>query len=166
MPSVYLSPVIATGNMTPKALQLLADSGFYTTTDKSLYSIDIPDLSLHCQKTSSPSISSVIVGLGTIRNASIVSTSNLYAYSGRMFVAEHMDSFSLACCLPGMAYRLAIFHGFPESQKKAAEKYALHRFYSENPEIFLFPTPWVDDSIEESTNLYSLPRRNKSCSIS
>lgn len=159
MPSVYLSPVIATGNMTPKALQLLADSGFYTTTDKSLYSIDIPDLSLHCQKTSSPSISSVIVGLGTIRNASIVSTSNLYAYSGRMFVAEHMDSFSLACCLPGMAYRLAIFHGFPESQKKAAEKYALHRFYSENPEIFLFPTPWVDDSIEESTNLYSLPRR-------
>ena len=122
MPSVYLSPVIATGNMTPKALQLLADSGFYTTTDKSLYSIDIPDLSLHCQKTSSPAISSVIVGLGTIRNASIVSTSNLYAYSGRMFVAEHMDSFSLACCLPGMAYRLAIFHGFPESQKKAAEK--------------------------------------------
>ncbi|ESU36266.1 Hypothetical protein DHA2_153195 [Giardia duodenalis] len=159
IPSEYLSPLIATGNMTSKTLQVLAHNGFYATTDNPLYTLDVPGLRLHCGKSGTTSVSSVLVGLGIIKGVSMISSSNLYAYSGRMFVAEHMDSFSLACCLPGMAYRLAIFHGFPEYQKKAIEKYALHRFYSEKPELFLFPTAWTDDYIEPSTTAYSLPQR-------
>ncbi|EFO61695.1 Hypothetical protein GLP15_4276 [Giardia lamblia P15] len=159
IPSEYLSPLIATGNMTSKTLQILASNGFYATTDNPFYSLDVPGLRLHHRKSGTASVSSILVGLGAIRGASTVSNNNLYAYSGRMFVAEHMDSFSLACCLPGMAYRLAIFHGFPECQRKAVEKYALHRFYSEKPELFLFPTAWTDDHLETSTTVYSLPQR-------
>ncbi|TNJ29985.1 hypothetical protein GMRT_13565 [Giardia muris] len=46
---------------------------------------------------------------------------HLYTYTGRFFVAEHVEPFSLAASLPGMAYRLALYHKNELSPSEAQE---------------------------------------------
>lgn len=69
-----------------------------------------------------------------------ISTSNLYAHSGRLFVVEHVEPFPLSVCLPGMAYRLAIFYSTPENMKSVGKIHTIqsiiNTYYSGDPSAY------------------------------
>lgn len=69
-----------------------------------------------------------------------ISISNLYAYTGRFFVVEHVEPFPLSVCLPGMAYRLGIFYSLPENMKSIGRMYTIqsivNTYYNGDPSAY------------------------------
>ncbi|TNJ28317.1 hypothetical protein GMRT_11256 [Giardia muris] len=72
--------------------------------------------------------------LGTSRDA--ISDWNLYAFTGRILLVEHVEPFSMTVQLPGMAHRLSIFHNC--RSREDAIQYCKKRYYSGNISYF-FP---------------------------
>lgn len=70
----------------------------------------------------------------------IISNSNLYAHSGRVFVIEHIEPFPLSVCLPGMAYRLGIFYSTPENMKSFGKMHTIqsiiNTYYTGDPSAY------------------------------
>lgn len=77
---------------------------------------------------------------GIDHDCSSISSSNLYAYSGRFFVMEHVEPFPLSVCLPGMAYRLGIFYSTPESMKSVGKMHTIqsiiNTYYNGDPSAY------------------------------